>query len=158
MDLTATSHALTQHLACLDQLHARLSSELSDLRAQLAELRGNPSFAAPPDLAEQTVAWARNTKQLRAKVAEYGDRLAALGSASPAKGPRPAVAVARVVELETEVLALRQEVEEDEGKVERFCKLPPDIEEARRMVRDRMRALEELKARRGGLFEGLVGT
>ncbi|KAF1811320.1 hypothetical protein P152DRAFT_69372 [Eremomyces bilateralis CBS 781.70] len=103
-----------------------------------------------PDLATQTLDLARATKTLRAKIAEYTDRL---GSASPAKGEEVGVdVVGRVVEREREVERLRGEVERLEREREAWKGLPRGVEEARREVGRVEGELGELRGRREGLF------
>jgi HAUS augmin-like complex subunit 1 len=130
------------------------------------ELRSE-SFAAPRELARQTLDWNRNTKQLRSKVAEYNDRLGALNPlqvghspySSPRKNdsPAPRTPVEEVVEQEKRVLQLGEEVKELEEQVKAFKGLPKDANEARREVENLRQANERLKQTRDRLFENLVG-
>ncbi|KAF2144720.1 uncharacterized protein K452DRAFT_306499 [Aplosporella prunicola CBS 121167] len=57
---------------------------------------------------------------------------------------------------EDEALALRDEVAHLEGQVQAYRDLPPQREGARRLVRQREKMLEQLKAERDGRFEALV--
>jgi HAUS augmin-like complex subunit 1 len=151
---TETSHTLIQHLLRLTHLQRRLETELLSLRSQLQQLRSSV-FQPPISLSRQTVDWTRNTKQLRAKLTEYNDRLAAI-SADGSSGARSGVFIEEIVRREGEILSLGERVERLEGQVDRFRGLPGDIQGARNEVVQVEKQLMDLKRRRDGLFEGLV--
>lgn len=155
-----TSHRLTQHLTHLSTLSSYLETEHAHLRAQLDSLTTNPSFTTPPALPRQSADWNRQTKQLRAKVREYEDRLASLALQPGSAGAADAVSsasIARIAQMEEEAREARERVEQLEAEIKAFEGLPQDREKARKVVREKEKELEGLKRRRDGLFEGLVG-
>jgi HAUS augmin-like complex subunit 1 len=154
ISLTETSHTLTQHLLRLTHLQRRLEIELLSLRSQVQQLRSSV-FQPPISLSRQTLDWTRNTKQLRAKLSEYNDRLAAI-SADGASGTQSGSLLEEIVRREGEILSLRESVEMLEGQVEKFRGLPGDIQGARNEVVHVEKELAELMRQRDGLFEGLV--
>ncbi|QDS77937.1 hypothetical protein FKW77_001261 [Venturia effusa] len=167
-NLTLTQQTLTQSLLRLTQLQRRLETHLQSLRSAYHELRSE-SFQPPRELARQTVDWNRNIKQLRSKIAEYNDRLNALGpsqsSPSPYNSPRKQsrsntvslTPVEEVVEKEKRVLELSEKVRELEEQVEAYKGLPKDKDDARKEVEKIRKENEMLRQKRDRLFEGLVG-
>jgi len=127
-----------------------LANKLESLKANLKILE-SPDFQAPKDLTKQTADWARNTKQLHAKIAEYSDRLTSLSTGADAQ-----MDIVRIVEEEQEITRLRREVERLEVSLQGFEGLPMDREKARKEVQRVERVLEALKSERDALFEGLV--
>lgn len=161
VDLTTQTHALSQQLHRVNHVHGHLQSQLSGLRAQLRELqpsreaRGGSSFAAPLSLPQQTQEWSRNTKMLRAKVAEYEDRLQAL--AAGFSGAEYGVGVEDVVQAERDVLQARHSVAQMEAQLRGFEGLPPDRDAARREVKRLEGEVEALKRERDAVFAAMVG-
>lgn len=153
MEQTQTSQALTQTLLRLTHLQRRLETELLSLRTQLAQLR-SPSFQPPATLARQTLEWTRNTKQLRAKLGEYNDRLASLADAGAET--QSGLLVEQIVQRESDLLELGERVARLEGRVDAFKGLPGDRDGARREVEKAGNELGRLQRRRDELFEGLV--
>ncbi|KAF2419780.1 hypothetical protein EJ08DRAFT_654007 [Tothia fuscella] len=150
---TETSHHLMQHLLRLTQLQRRLETELLSLHKQLAQLQ-SPSYQPPPNLARQTLEWTRNTKQLRAKLGEYNDRLASLAADSNEK--QSGALIEQIVEREGLILGLGDRVAMLEERVEQFRGLPGDRDGARREVERVQNELGRLQRRRDAFFEGLV--
>jgi HAUS augmin-like complex subunit 1 len=151
---TETSHTLTQHLLRLTHLQRRLETELLSLRSQIQQLRSSV-FQPPISLSRQTLDWTRNTKQLRAKLSEYNDRLAAI-SAEGASGTQSCVLVEEIAQRERAIWSLGEKVETLESQVDKFRGLPGDIQGARNEVIRVEKEVAELKGKRDGLFEGLV--
>jgi HAUS augmin-like complex subunit 1 len=150
---TETSHTLTQHLLRLTHLQRRLETELLSLRSQLQQLR-SPVFQPPISLARQTLDWTRNTKQLRAKLSEYNDRLSSLSSDTA--GSQGGILIEEIVRREAQILDLGERVEVLERQVDKFRGLPGDIQGARNEVARVEKEVVGLKRRRDDLFEGLV--
>ncbi|KAJ9647192.1 hypothetical protein H2199_002179 [Coniosporium tulheliwenetii] len=157
INIHTTSHRLSQHLTDLSTTTSYLSAEHANLLAQLDSITTNPAFTTPPTLPRETAAWTRQTKQLRAKVREYEDKLASLPSAAPEAEQLSSASIQRIAGMEEEVLGARERVLGLETRVQAFEGLPQDREKARGVVREKERELEGLKRRRDGLFEGLVG-
>ena len=148
-----TSHSLTQSLIQLQHLQARLESELLSLRSQLNEVRSQ-AFQPPMALPRQTMEWNRNTKQLRAKLEEYENRLASLESGDgPAKRRE---LVKEVVTQEEQVSGMSERVQTLESQLQAYRGLPKNKNAARKEVQKVERELAELQKRRDTLFEGLV--
>jgi HAUS augmin-like complex subunit 1 len=146
---TQTSQTLAQQLLRLTQLQKALEKELVSLRTQLSELR-SPAFQAPLALQRQTLDWNRNTKQLRAKLTEYQDRLAGLGNAASTKDAR------EVVEKEQQIVELEERLEELKAHVEAYKGLPSDKEKAIEIVKKAEEEAGKLGRRLDELFEGLA--
>ena len=145
---TQTSQTLSQTLLRLTHLQRRLENELISLRAQLQELR-SPAFQTPLPLQRQTLEWNRNTKQLRTKIGEYNERLAAVEG-------NDGGLIEEVVRREKMVLEMGERVRELEGRVDAFKGLPKDRDEARREVEKVGKELGRLQRKRDRMFEGLV--
>lgn len=155
--LHQTSQTVSQQLSSLETLQAYLSSELTNLCAQLSELQSNPSFTASPNLPHQTADWTRQTKQLRAKLREYEDRLASLPASNFSSSQvNSSTSLARLADEEKALVELRGRVQELEAKVRAFEGLPASKEDARAEVKRLENELNGLRRRRDGLFEGLV--
>jgi HAUS augmin-like complex subunit 1 len=146
---TQTSQTLAQQLLRLSQLQKALEKELVGLRTQLSELR-SPVFQAPLALQRQTLDWNRNTKQLRAKLAEYQDRLAGIGNSASTKDAR------EVVEKEQEIVELEDRLEELKARIEAYKGLPSGREEAIEAVKKAEEEASKLGRRLDELFEGLA--
>jgi HAUS augmin-like complex subunit 1 len=153
MEQTQTSHTLTQHLLRLTHLQRRLETELVSLRARLAQLR-SPTFQPAAQLTRQTLDWTRNTKQLRAKLGEYNDRLASLSDAG--LEAQSGLIIEQIVRREGDLLDLGERVERLEARVDAFKGLPGDRDGARKEVERVGNDLGRLQRRRDELFEGLV--
>jgi len=98
--------------------------------------------------------WNRNTKQLRAKLEEYENRLASLESGDgPAKRRE---LVKEVVTQEEQVSGMSERVQTLESQLQAYRGLPKNKNAARKEVQKVERELAELQKRRDTLFEGLV--
>jgi len=160
---TSTSQTLTNNLAHISSLQAYLDKQQSRLRTQLTELQTNPAFSTPASLQRQTTEQVRQTKHLRAKIREYEDKLSSLQSAQARNTTTPsskkigsAEALADMLEQQTALKALTQEVEALESEVDAFAGLPADREAARKEVGKLEVELDNLRRERDALFEGLV--
>jgi HAUS augmin-like complex subunit 1 len=147
-----TSHTLSRSLMQLQHLQARLESELLSLKSQLNEVRSQ-AFQPPMALPRQTMEWNRNTKQLRAKLEEYENRLASLDYGNDTAS---ASFIEEVVAAEEEVDRLNEELRSLETRLQAFKGLPKDKNAARKEVQKVEKELSDLQRRRDALFEGLV--
>ena len=134
-------------------MHAYLNEELLVAQDSLKQVQG-PDFQSSSTLQRQSSEWARNSKQLRAKLEEYRERLA--GLRSPADSDLSQLSVARLVEQEIAVAQVRATVEDLQAELGARGGLPTDANGARRRVREAANELEHLRSRRDRLFEGLV--
>lgn len=162
IDFTQTSHELTNHLFTLNHLQSRLEVETNNLRAQLQDLR-SPAFQPPSTLGRQTLEWSRNTKQLRGKVQEYTDRLAALkATAVTANGMEiHSASDAEPQDLlrrEQRVEAAQAAIVRLEERVRAFEGLPRDTDQARKEVERAEKKVMELRRRRDEMFEAAAGA
>jgi HAUS augmin-like complex subunit 1 len=145
-----TSQALAQQLQHLTQLQKMLEAELQTLRAELHELR-SPAYQPPLSLQRQTQDWIRNTKQLRAKLSEYSDRIASM----PADSSEPEAA-AKVVDREILITKLALHAETLAASIKAYKGLPTEKELAIKQVKGLEAEVTELRRRLDSLFEGLV--
>jgi HAUS augmin-like complex subunit 1 len=146
---TQTAQVLAQQLLRLTQLQKTVERELVQLRNQLAELK-SPAFQAPVSLQRQTIEWNRNTKQLRAKLTEYQDRLAGFGDGETEREAR------QVVENEQTIISLESRLEELNRRIEAYKGLPSDKEKAIEVVKQAELECEGLSRQLDELFERLA--
>lgn len=162
---TSVSQTLSNNIAHIHALQTCLDKQQLLLRAQLGQLQSDPAFSTPPSLQRHTTEQARQAKHLRAKIREYEDRLASLkhvqarnAAATPAsKSISSADAIADMLEQQTALTALRDKVEAFEACVAEYAGLPADRDMARKEVSKLEIDLDNLRRKRDGLFEGLVG-
>jgi HAUS augmin-like complex subunit 1 len=130
------------------QLEA-LKREQKRLASILEELRGD-DFQAPTDIVEDTAEWTRLAKHLKAKVAEYEERLGA--SRGAAKGVEMRHLEQKMKDTEEQ----RETLCELEEELRAFQDLPADARTARAEVERAREGLRRLTTKRDRLFEGLV--
>ncbi|KAH7094957.1 hypothetical protein FB567DRAFT_574845 [Paraphoma chrysanthemicola] len=162
---TLTTQTLTTQLAHIDTLHAYLAKQTSVVRTQLHGLQNNPAFLTPSTLHRQTTEQTRQAKSLRTKIRDAEDKLSALQS-SHARNPTltpgskhagSAEALADMLEQQRALEELRGRVEGLEKEVSAFGGLPADREMARKEVAKLEVSVDEVRRRRDGVFEDLVG-
>ncbi|KAI7084763.1 hypothetical protein KC356_g6471 [Hortaea werneckii] len=129
-----------------------LRQEQSRLRNTLHELQ-NEEFTAPTDLPQQTSEWARNAKHLRAKLAEYDERLSAIRNASGVSSLLEDVST-----KSREIQKQRMEFREREVELSAFDSLPSDPRAARADLDEARANLRRLTARRDALFEDMLAN
>ena len=127
-DLTVDRFDLEEQLKRAEAQSAALESEKSRLSALLSELRSE-DFRADPALPEQTADLVRNTKQLRAKIGEYDDRLNGLKAESGTQ-VRIEDFTGQIPELE----AQRQTLAGLKAELRAYEDLPSDAKEARKVL------------------------
>jgi HAUS augmin-like complex subunit 1 len=155
---TLTVQAMARQLAHLQQLQRALDTELASLRAQALELRGATAAAAagqqaPAALQRQTLDWTRNTKLLRAKLAEYADRLAAMAERGAGAGGED---VAGLVAQERRNGVLEDKLAAIETEISAYKGLPANREAAVEEVRKMEEEVARLEGELDRQFEGLV--
>jgi HAUS augmin-like complex subunit 1 len=149
---TQTSQVLAQQLLHLTQLQKTLENELVLLRAQLQELR-SPAFQPPLSLQRQTLEWNRNTKQLRAKLTEYSDRLATLQASST---DASLTNVHELVTKEERIVEMEDKIALLSAKIDAYKGLPKDRVAAIQQVKSTEADVAQLKRELDTLFESLV--
>lgn len=97
--------------------------------------------------------WNRNTKQLRAKLEEYDNRLASLDGGNDTSA---ASLVEDVASREEQVDELSETVRKLETQLQAFKGLPKNKNAARKEVQRVEKELTDLQKQRDALFESLV--
>ncbi|KAI6877700.1 hypothetical protein KC360_g6065 [Hortaea werneckii] len=137
----------------------RAESQYNNLRQEQCRLRNtlhelqNEEFTAPTDLPQQTSEWARNAKHLRAKLAEYDERLSAIRNASGVSSLLKDVST-----KSREIQKQRMEFREREVELSAFDSLPSDPRAARADLDEARANLRRLTARRDALFEDMLAN
>lgn len=129
-----------------------LQSEHLRLRGLLDNFR-DEAFQPSVELPQKTVEWSRGSKHLKAKVAEYNERLASLNST-----PKPLIAIADVGEQEIAIGMLRQHVGVLEERISVYQELPSSPEQARDGLEKAKNELRDLIRKRDRAFEQLVDS
>ena len=112
----------------------------------------SPNFQSEKNLPQRTAEIIRQTKLLKAKVAEYDERLR---NASGAEIPEKLLAEVEAANANAEVLM--QRLRDVEAKIEVYEGVPPEAREVRRVMMDLRAELEGWVRRRDEMFEGMVG-
>jgi HAUS augmin-like complex subunit 1 len=149
---TQTVQIIAQQQMYLTQFQKTLEKELQAMRVQLQELRST-AFQPPLSLQRQTLDWTRNTKQLRAKLAEYADRLASLSASQPSSAIND---VTELVEQEQRNLQLEENLFSIEAEISAYKGLPSNRDAAVEEVKKMEEETARLERRLDVLFEGLV--
>ncbi|GAB1730610.1 hypothetical protein NU195Hw_g9430t1 [Hortaea werneckii] len=137
----------------------RAESQYNNLRQEHSRLRNilhalqNEEFTVPTDLPQQTSEWARNAKHLRAKLAEYDERLSAIRNASGVSS-----LLENVSTKSRETQKQRTEFRERQVELSAFDSLPSDPRAARAELDEARANLRRLTARRDALFEDMLGN
>ncbi|KAI6855376.1 hypothetical protein KC323_g8358 [Hortaea werneckii] len=137
----------------------RAESQYNNLRQEHSRLRNilhtlqNKEFTVPTDLPQQTSEWARNAKHLRAKLAEYDERLSAIRNASGVSSLLESVS-----SKSRENQKQRMEFREREVELSAFDSLPSDPRAARAELDEARANLRRLTARRDALFEDMLAN
>ena len=149
-DLTAQKFAAEQLIERADDQLRGLRAERSKADQQLRELKDG-AFRPAEGLPEQTTEWVRSAKQLRAKIGEYDERLAAMNAT-----PAPRVKIEDVKRQSDELAAQQSQLKDLEVQMEAFQSLPTDAKAARAKLESAREELRKLTKERDGLFEQLV--
>ena len=130
--------------------HATLNREQSRLTGLLHDMQQD-HFAAPHDIIEQTSEWSRNTKHLKAKIAEYDERLSALRSPTSAR-----MLAEDVSHKSNDVEAQKVRLQVLQGELAALDSLPSDPKAARTKLDDTRTELRRLAEQRDALFEAML--
>jgi HAUS augmin-like complex subunit 1 len=156
--LITTHHTLSQQLSQLSHLQAALTRHESYLTSQLDHLN-SPSFSTgstDKSLPQRTTETLRQTKLLKAKIAEYDERLRQNASAAATTIPEALLVQVETASANLEVLI--QKVESVEGRISAFEGVPPEAREVRRLMEELRGELAMWVRRRDELFEAMVAT
>lgn len=148
--LQAETFQLEQLAKRATEQRAALQRECARMTAILNDLRGE-AFQPSIDITEQTAEWTKGSKQLRAKVGEYDERMSALRAAS-----QVSPTIDEVLRLWEEVSQQRRRLSELGADMLAFHNLPTDQREARKTVEQAREELRRFTTRRDQLFENLV--
>ncbi|GIZ47716.1 hypothetical protein CKM354_001080100 [Cercospora kikuchii] len=148
--LNTTEFEMKQQLARVQQQLTNMKQETKRMRTLLDELSG-PDFEAPSDVVDNTTEWAKTSKTLKAKIAEYDERLSA--TRPPSSSTSLEHIFHKTNELEKQKIRLR----ELENELKEFRELPSDARSARNRLEEAREQLRQLTAKRDLLFENLAG-
>jgi HAUS augmin-like complex subunit 1 len=152
LTLSTSLSVLQTQLAATSALQSSLLSHQNTLHSELTDLQ-SPTFKSESNLPQRTAEISRQTKLLKAKVAEYDERLR--NTTSSTDVPEKLLVDVEAAKENAEVLVKR--VKDVEEKIEGYEGVPPEAREVRRVMVELRGELEGWVRRRDGLFEGLVG-
>ncbi|KAF2211929.1 hypothetical protein CERZMDRAFT_97849 [Cercospora zeae-maydis SCOH1-5] len=148
--LNTTEFEMKQQLARVQQQLANMKQETKRMRNVLAELSG-AEFEAPSDVVDIAADWIRTTKTLKAKIAEYDERLSAT------RPPSSSTSLEHIYHKTTELESQKSRLRELENELKEFRELPSDARSARTRLEEAREQLRQLTTRRDQLFEDLAG-
>lgn len=149
-DLTTQKFEVEQQAMRADAQLQAIKSEQTKVSAQLKDLKRD-DFEPRSNLPELTAEWIRNTKQLKAKIGEYDDRLAGLKATQ-----QPSVKLEVVASLNTELSAQQQRLAELDSQLKAYQSLPSDPKAARAALEKARAQLRSQVKERDELFENMV--
>jgi HAUS augmin-like complex subunit 1 len=149
-DLTAQNFDAEQQAMRAETQVQAMKSDQANVSAQLKELKRD-DFQPRSNLPELTAEWSRNTKQLKAKIGEYDDRLAGLKASQ-----QPAVTLEDVASLGKDLSAQQQWLAELNAHLTAYQSLPSDPKAARAALEKARVELRSQVQERDQLFERLV--
>ena len=150
VDLTDQKFTEEQQVQRVEGQLRALKSEQDKVRQLLEDLKRD-EFQPRSNLTTQTTEWIRNTKQLKAKVGEYDDRLKALSGIQ-----QPSVKLEDIKALTEDMAAQHAHMAELNADLTAFQSLPTDAKAARKKLESAREELRGLVKQRDQLFEGLV--
>ncbi|KAF2237484.1 hypothetical protein EV356DRAFT_511606 [Viridothelium virens] len=150
VDLTEAEFDIEQQCRQAKAIAGYLEAELERLGEVENDLKSD-AFTAPSELGSKTLDWTRGTKQLKAKVTEYRDRLNSLSDAVPDK-PN----INELINAENHLASLKKRLMGLEKDVKSFVGLPHDKDLARFKVAEANQELQDLRKKRDHRFEALV--
>lgn len=149
----ATEHfELNEQVMRADAQQGSLTRNEARLKSLLHELRED-TFKVPSELPDQTVDWMRTTKHMKAKVAEYDERLGMLRSTS-VQSP----SIEDVGRQMSDFADQRAQMDAINAELSAFDSLPSNPKVARAKLESARNELRSLTTTRDKLFEGLVGN
>ncbi|KAK4497200.1 hypothetical protein PRZ48_011650 [Zasmidium cellare] len=151
IDLTLDHFELKQRLQRTEDQLDGLKKEQAYIEGLLQELKGE-AFQPPGDVTETTAEWTKSAKQLKAKIAEYEDRLSASRPISAAGG------IQTVQQKVDDISRLRSQLASLETDLRAYQDLPTDSRAARRKLEEARGELRALTNKRDKLFESMAET
>lgn len=151
VDLTSQQFELKQQLQRTEGQLDALKKEQAHIESLLLDLRSD-AFQPPDDVIEATSEWTKSTKQLKAKITEYEERLAASRPTSTAGG------IQILQQKLDDVVRLRSQLASLETELRAFQDLPTDARAARRKLEEARGELRSLTNKRDELFETMAET
>ncbi|KAF2481458.1 hypothetical protein BDY17DRAFT_189000 [Neohortaea acidophila] len=152
VDLTARAFETEQQVRRVDAQLELLKVQHDQATKQLGNVN-NDAFSVGSELAEESANWARSAKNMRAKIAEYDERLH--GVASPRSSQAQFDSLRKAEEqLEEE----RRRLGQLGAQLKAFQSLPPDRAASRAMVENARARLHALTEERDRRFEQLAGA
>lgn len=152
VELTVEEIEAQEQMTKIDTLHQYLQQELARLQVELDELNSDVAYQTPSNTQKLTSEWARGTKTLGIKVAEYQNRINSLEKVQP-QGPT----IDDLVAEEENVARLQETVKLLQGRVRAFQDLPEDDAGAREKYRGLERELDQLTRQRDSILHNLAG-
>jgi len=151
-NLTAAQFELGEQFKRADAQQAAFRREQARLTAIMQDLK-QQAFKAPDNLPAQTAEWTRSAKHLKAKVAEYDERLSTLRGVSP-----PSPSFEDVAQNMQDLESQRERYGELNNNLAALESLPSDPKAARAKLESARAELRNLSLRRDKLFEQLVDS
>lgn len=151
VDLTSQQFELKQQLQRTERQLDALKREQVHIENLLQDLRSD-AFQPPDDVIETTSEWTKSTKQLKAKITEYEERLSASRPTSAAGG------IQTLQQKLDDVVRLRAQLANVETDLKAYQDLPTDAGAARRKLEEARGELLTLTNKRDKLFENMAET
>lgn len=149
VELTNRRFELEEEVRRVEALMGGLRAEQARTEALLDGLR-DEGFQVSTELPQQILEWQRNSKHLKAKIAEYDERLGGAKTSGNAG--------ARFKEIESlgaDIAEQKKRLAEVDLELEIYQDLPTDVRGAQRKLDEARKELAELTMKRDQLFEGL---
>lgn len=151
VDLTSAQFETREQLQRTGAQVDSLKKDQAYIEELLSELRSE-AFQPSADVTDNTAEWTKSAKQLKAKIAEYEERLSATRPTSSAS------TIQTIQQKSDDVQRLRGQLDSLEANLKAFQDLPTDPRAARHKLEEARGELRELTNRRDDLFENLAGT
>lgn len=150
IDLSSTRFEMQQQIRHAESQVANLKSEQTHMQKLLDELHGD-AFQTPAETGELTNDWLRSTKTLKAKIAEYEERLSANRLTTSSTG-----SFEYTLQRIRDVAQQRANLASLEAEASAFQNLPSDARSARAKLEEARENLRKLTTKRDRHFEDMV--
>ncbi|KAJ5871486.1 uncharacterized protein N7529_003839 [Penicillium soppii] len=151
VELTVEEFEAQEQIAKVETLHRYLQQESARLQIELQGLKSDVAYEIPSDTQRLASEWARGTKTLAIKVAEYQDRITSLERVQP-QGPT----IEELVAEEENVIKMRETVKSLQGRLRAFQNFPSDASGARAKYKELESELDQLTQQRDSMVDSLV--
>ncbi|EME78073.1 uncharacterized protein MYCFIDRAFT_33781 [Pseudocercospora fijiensis CIRAD86] len=152
IDLSSAQFEMQQQIRNAESQLANLTSEQAHLQTLLNELHSD-AFQTPADTSQLTNDWMKSTKTLKAKVAEYEERLSANRPSTSSGG-----SFESTQQRIRDIAKQRAYLSTLEAELSAFRDLPSDARSARAKLEEARENLRKQITKRDRLFESLVET